>query len=811
MRSRGGLVVGLIALLWATLPAAGQETVVSGGGLELDDQELSWNRRATLEFDRLCERRTEASDAWFGGSQIDRLLAAAKASDDGSIARATSLAQAAWHEIRLARLDDAIGHLGAALSIVDAVDGPSQQGTVPFDLEANLLTLLGVAHLLVAEDQNCLSMHDGGSCILPVTSSSIHKEKGPARRAAQSFDRLLRLARSNGDATYEAEARWLLNIARMLTGDWPDGVEERDRLPAPRIDSPAATTLRPFVDMLAPGRLSGDHHSWLNSADLSGGAIVDDFDGDGRLDLISSSWHPCEPLRALRSTGAGFEDATADWQLDGQSGGLNLVHADFDGDGRLDILVLRGAWLGETGRQRNSLLHNRVDPGGRTYFVDVTYAVGLASPSYPTQTAAWADYDRDGDLDLYIGNESPESALDPQAIAFDQPGSAAAYPSQLFRNELSPDGGLPRFVDAARTAGALNRRFAKGVTWGDVDNDGWPDLYISNFGVNRLYRNLGDGTFEDIAGPLGVDGDGRTFATWFFDADNDGDLDLLVNGYGTEVATVFAAAFGSDSPATAGDASPRLYRNLGVHPDGRLRFRDDTRAAGLSAPRLVMGANFGDVDADGRLDLYLGTGVPNFTALMPDVLYRNASTQETLRFEDVTAAVGLGHLQKGHGIAWGDVDNDGDEDIFHQLGGAYPYDSYPNALFVNPLAPQAGEAVVLLLEAAGANRFAVGARVTFDFVGQNGEPGESRIHRQVGSGGSFGSSSLRLEVGLREVHARGERLRRVRVRWPASGDEEVFDWPPAGETAMHWRLREGAGIEAVGAPEMSWIAPRIRP
>ena len=154
------------------------------------------------------------------------------------------------------------------------------------------------------------------------------------------------------------------------------------------------------------------------------------------------------------------------------------MHADYNNDGLLDILVLRGAWMGRKyGRQRNSLLRQNTDGT----FTDVTKESGLGSTAFPCISAGWADYNGDGNIDLYIANER--------------------FPGQLFRNN-----GDGTFEDVARSAGVDNQLNGKGVTWGDYDNDGDPDLYISNLGgLNRLYRNNGDGTFTDVARETGVE------------------------------------------------------------------------------------------------------------------------------------------------------------------------------------------------------------------------------------------------------------------------------------------------------------------
>jgi hypothetical protein len=623
--------------------------------------------------------------------------------------------------------------LGEPLEAIRVFEGTLQQAASlePWEV-AWLFRNLGLAHLQVSEDIHCLEGHNAESCILPIRGSGVHSRPEHARVAIRVFQQLLK-----GDPN-DSEVAWLLNLAAMVSGDHPQAVPERYRADPARLGSPEGE--RAWRDR-AP-------ELGVDATDLAGGAVMDDFDGDGLLDLISTTSDPCGGMKAFRNDGqGGFEDVAEAWGLDEQLGGLNLVHADYDGDGRLDLLVLRGAWLGEHGKIRNSLLRNQLgETRGR--FVDTTRRAGIAEPAAPTQTAAWADFDLDGDLDLYVGNETSDEA----------PAG-----SQLFRNN-----GDGTFSDIAPSAGVTNDRYAKGVVWGDYDDDGDPDLFVSNIGPNRLYRNRGDGTFVDVAAQLGVtEPEGRSFTSWFFDYDNDGDLDLFVSDYSIPTKAVAGYYLGGGPVG----GQPRVYRNEGGS------FVESSRELGLEMPVLVMGANHGDLDNDGFEDIYLGTGDPEFETLFPNLVLGNVAGRG---YQEQTDAFRMGHLQKGHGVAFGDLDNDGDQDLFHQLGGFYPGDDYGNALFENP--GSGNQWITLRLEGAGANHFALGARVTLR-VRRGDETWN--IHRLVGSGGSFGGSSLQQEIGLGEA----EEILELIVSWPGTGLEQR--WTEIERRAIY-RVVEGS-------------------
>jgi hypothetical protein len=175
-----------------------------------------------------------------------------------------------------------------------------------------------------------------------------------------------------------------------------------------------------------------------------------------------------------------------------------------------------------------------------------------------------------------------------------------------------------------------------------------------------------------------------------------------------------------------------------------------------------MGANFGDLDNDGWHDFYLGTGYPSYEALMPNVMFRN---RQGRGFADVTTDGGFGHLQKGHGVSFADLDHDGDQDVYEQIGGQYPGDAFGNVLFENPGFGKRW--IKLRLIGTRSNRDALGASVRLDVV----DGGVSRsIRRVVSSGGSFGCNPKRLEIGL----GGAETVQALEVRWPASGRVQEF-------------------------------------
>jgi hypothetical protein len=566
---------------------------------------------------------------------------------------------------------------------------------------------LGIAYLHKAELENGIYHSPGDRCLLPMEPGRSFDKTVDSERAVRH---LLNYLERKPD---EIEVKWLLNLAYMTVGAYPDGVPEKHRIPSTAFAS--TEDVGHFVDVAAD--------AGLNSVSMAGGLIVDDFYNHGRFDVLTSSFDSCGPLRLFGNNGDGtFTERTSDAGLSGQLGGLNIVPTDYNNDGCLDVLVLRGGW---EVAQRKSLLRNNCDGT----FTDVTVASGLAVPVTSTQTAVWADIDNDGFLDLFVGNEDS--------------------PSQLFRSRR--DG---TFEDISRAAGVDRVAFTKGVTAADYDNDAYIDLYVSNLnGRNFLYRNNRDATFTELGQGAGVPGPGRGFATWFFDYNNDGWPDLFMTSYFISVEETARTYLGMPHNAT----TLKLYENA---KDGS--FREATARARLDKVFMPMGANFGDLDNDGWLDIYLGTGGPSYGSLVPNVLLRN---KEGSSFVDVTASSGTGDLHKGHGTAFADLDNDGDEDLVVEMGGATRGDAHALRLFENP--GHGNDWIGLKLVGVKTNRPAIGARVKLTV--DNGSQTRT-IHRTVGSGGSFGASPILQHVGL----GRSANIIELEIWWPTSNTRQRF-------------------------------------
>ena len=361
--------------------------------------------------------------------------------------------------------------------------------------------ILALAYLRLGERTNCIAGHVSESCILPIKGLGVHQDPTAARKAKEIY---LNVLRGNPD---DLESRWLLNIVYMTLGEYPKEVPKAWLIPG--LDANSACKVNAFTDIASD--------LGLDIKNMAGGSIVDDFDNDGYLDIVTSGWGLEEPMHYFRNNADGtFSDLSDKTNLKGITGGLNITQADYNNDGYVDVLVLRGAWKNAFGKEPNSLLRNN----GDGTFTDVTITSGLLS-FHPTQTASWNDFNNDGWLDLFIGNETVKGKR------------AEKHACELYLN--NKDG---TFTEIARQAQCNIVGFVKGVTSGDYNHDGWKDIFISTMDGSRfLLKNKGiQGEkgieFENVTHQAGLDKEySKTFPTWFWDYNNDGWLDIFVCDY----------------------------------------------------------------------------------------------------------------------------------------------------------------------------------------------------------------------------------------------------------------------------------------
>lgn len=567
----------------------------------------------------------------------------------------------------------------------------------------------GVAGLRRGENENCVMCRGESSCILPISKAAIHLQPEGSRLAIKHFTEYLEIFPT------DLEAKWLLNLAHMTLGEHPDKVDPRHLISIDNFVN-SEFDIGKFRDI--------GHKIGVNRFNQAGGALMEDFDNDGLLDLAVTSFDAQQQMAIYRNDGQGhFKDLAEEAGILGQMGGLTCVQTDYNNDGAMDIFVPRGAWLSNP--MRPSLLRN----DGDFHFTDVTEEAGLATP-LNSNCAEWADYDNDGWLDLFICSETTTS--------------------RLYRNL-----GDGKFEEVGKKAGVACHAdwFTKGCTWIDYDNDDYPDLFVNNLnGRAQLFRNNRNGTFSTVTNQMGVSGPRNGFSCWCWDFNNDGWLDIWATCYSRTLEGTVQGLL--DEPHLLQPSKLLLNR------EGK-RFEDVAGKVGLDKVYATMGSNYGDFDNDGFLDFYLGTGEPSFATLVPNRMFKNVAGK---RFSEITGTSRTGHLQKGHGVACGDWDRDGNVDVFIQMGGAVDGDKYHNIMFQNPGHDNAWINVKLI--GSKTNRAALGARIK---VVTDGEQ-PLTVHRHVSPGSSFGSNPLAQNIGLGSA----KKVATLEVHWPTSGTTQVF-------------------------------------
>ena len=531
-----------------------------------------------------------------------------------------------------------------------------------------------------------------------------HLRHGAPEKAVENFKESLRLK------PRDPETLWNLWTAYTKLGGYPAELPEEFKIqPWEGFVTPNSVGQGSLFTNIAPDLK-------MDKVDGGRGSAWGDYDNDGDLDIVAVGTY--QPHALFRNNGDGtFTNTANEAGIADPRGGWGSLFADYDNDGYLDLYITRGGW---SGAAENTLYHNN----GDGTFTDVTHTAGVADPQ-SSFCATWADYDNDGYLDLYIA----DGVI----------GDGAA--NVLYRNN-----GDGTFTNTAEAAGVANTGNSLGTAWGDYDKDGHIDLHVVNFGQsNVLYRNNGDGTFTDVTPSTGMNLPVTdAFVTFFLDVDNDADLDIFISNSGSFQAFIAGQITGG---ATHNSDRQVLYRNNG---DGT--FTDVTRESGLYHAYGAMGANFGDINSDGYLDIYLATGAPQMGRLERDALFRNNGDGT---FTDATVALGLGNIGKGHGVTFGDVDTDGDVDIYVPVGGAFIGDQWHNLFYRN--SGTGNNYLTVKLVGVKSNRDGIGAKVTLRM-------GDDVIYREVSGGCGFGSTnSLALEIGL-GTHTKVDTLE---IAWPS--------------------------------------------
>ncbi len=512
-------------------------------------------------------------------------------------------------------------------------------------------------------------------------------------------------------------ARWNLRVAYAQQGGEPPDLPERYRITlhtgrtaaSPVTFTDVAPTLG--MDALSRGR----------------GSAWGDYNNDGHVDLFTVGIK--DPHHLYRNNGDGtFTDVTAEAGLLDLRGGWASLFFDYDRDGDRDLFVTRDGWRGVA---PNSLYRNN----GDGTFTDIAEAAGVRGDA-DSFTATLGDIDNDGYTDIYVANGVSQ-------------GNGAA--NALYRNN-----GDGTFTDIAVQAGVAHHGRTIGSTLGDYDNDGWLDLFVINMaGPNALYRNNGNGTFTDVTEQAGIQAPYDGFVGFFFDYDNDGWLDLFATGWTENMRTVLESAM-------SGKPSHERNRLALYHNNGDGTFTDVTHQAGLARTYGAMAAQFGDIDNDGYLDIYLGNGAPPMDTYEPNILFHNTGGGI---FTDVTDSAGVGNLGKGHGATFADYDGDGDLDLYAPIGGAMFGDRQPNSMYRNN--GSSHHWLKIRLVPRQSNPDAIGVRLAATTT-------YGTIHRAVAGGTGFGS--MNDPVVLFGLGAATE-VQTLVVRWPRGAEQRLTHLP----------------------------------
>ncbi len=511
-------------------------------------------------------------------------------------------------------------------------------------------------------------------------------------------------------------ARYWLFLAAQRMGGYPDDV------PQSMQEKVRAGWSQPKVEFEDVAAEIG-----LDKTAGCRGTAVFDFDGDGYLDIVVACAHG--GCSVYHNNGDGtFTDVSVGSGLDECVNTFAVIVGDYNNDGFDDLYITRlGFYPGDSVLYRNN---------GDGTFTDVTKESGAGCWG-ASFSAQWVDYDCDGNLDLFVCSNL--------GGIFER-----STPNRLFHNN-----GDGTFTNVSTEAGIDTLTPTIGACWGDYNNDGYPDLFVSSaMGRSKLFRNNGDGTFSDVSREAGFDNINIGTVAFWCDYDNDGWLDLVQYTWSPE-EHVLETLFTGEGPA---EGQPmRIYHNNG---DGTFTLK--TRELGITGCFGTMSGSFGDFDNDGHVDFLLGNGDPHMNRTEPAIILEYDETDG--QYKNVTFAAGLPYSGKGHGANMADLGGDGRLSLIMASGGAYPGDLLTMSVF----RPRSLPANYLNVRLVGtrSNRNAIGARVKL-------EAGGTCRHHLVSGGTGFGCLPYEQHFGL----GKSDNVDSIEIWWPSGLRQRLENLP----------------------------------
>lgn len=565
-------------------------------------------------------------------------------------------------------------------------------------------------------------------CSLPLLM--VHTRKEYSHKAVEIFDELAKL-----ENVRKKRYLWLAQFYRLTLGD-NSKLNPEQKIQSPFTDFFSEESQKklkeryPYLKLVNRAKDFG-----IDTLNAGRGVAVEDFDNDGDLDIITAGAY--SPLQYFKNDrGHGFKEVPSP-EFAKVQGGFVISMADVNNDGSMDFMVSR--WNLPCVLFLNDGFGNFRDATSQ-WGLPVNWAHRLAfAPSF-------ADYDNDGDLDLFIAHFTTQI-----------PFLGQVEPSKLYRNDGD------HFTDVTESMGLAKILAHTNVyrgAWGDFSGDGFPDLYLAsiNSASSILLKNMGGRKFEVV--PLSHPK--SSFAAGFLDFNHDGELDLFSPGTLVSVDMVIAdTIFGESSSARHGLGESWIY----INEHGKWTEHNPFPLHGRQA---VMGVSYGDINGDGCQDFYFGTGSIEESYILPNLFYVSRTSGTTCTdLENISSLEGLGTVQKGHGIVFFDSDDDGDQDIFSSLGGFWPGDKWPNQFFENKSRFKYSW-VKIRLKGVRANRFGVGSMIRVTAKNKQGQKIIRTYHMDTKT--DFGSAPLIAHIGLMNAQF----ISSVEVRWPGNTNWQIY-------------------------------------